>query len=65
MELSALGLLVLGVALAEPVSRMLARAHWPVRDPVGALLAWQAVGLSGGLALLGAGVLYGVAPLGS
>jgi Zn-dependent protease with chaperone function len=65
MELTALGLLVLGVALAEPLSRMLARAHWPARDPVGGLLVWQAVGLSGGLALLGAGVVYGVAPLGS
>jgi len=65
MELTALGLLVLGVVLAEPVSRALARARWPARDPVGGLLVWQAVGLSGGLALLGAGVVYGVAPLGS
>jgi Zn-dependent protease with chaperone function len=64
MELSALGLLVFGVALAEPVSRMLAMARWPARDPVGALLVWQAVGLAGGLALLGAGVVYGLAPLG-
>jgi Zn-dependent protease with chaperone function len=64
MELTALGLLLLGVLLAEPVSRSLARAHWPVRDPVGGLLVWQAVGLSGGLALLGAGVVYGLAPLG-
>lgn len=64
MELTALGLLVFGVALAEPVSRWLARARWPARDPVGALLAWQAVGLAGGLALLGAGVVYGLAPFG-
>lgn len=63
-EIAALGLLVLGVALAEPVSRMLARARWPARDPVGGLLLWQAVGLAGGLALLGAGVGYGLAPLG-
>ena len=55
MELVALGLLVFGVALAEPVSRLLARARWPGRDPVGALLLWQAIGLAGGLALLGAG----------
>jgi Zn-dependent protease with chaperone function len=65
MELTAIGLLVLGLALAEPISRSLARARWPARDPVGALLAWQAVGLSGGLALLGAGVVYGVSPAGS
>lgn len=64
MELTALGLLLLGVLLAEPVSRVLAAARWPARDPVGALLAWQAVGLAGGLALLGAGVVYGLAPLG-
>jgi Zn-dependent protease with chaperone function len=61
---AALGLLVLGVLLAEPVSRSLARAHWTARDPVGALLVWQAIGLAGGLALLGSGVVYGLAPLG-
>jgi bla regulator protein blaR1 len=65
MELVALGLLVFGIALAEPVSRRLARARWPARDPVGALLLWQAIGLSGGLALLGAGLVYGLSPLGS
>ena len=65
MELVALGLLVFGVALAEPVSRRLARARWPARDPVGALLLWQAIGLAGGLALLGAGLVYGLSPLGS
>src|SRR5688500_882537 len=64
MEGAALGLLVLGVLLAEPVSRLLAVAHWPARDPVGALLVWQAIGLAGGLALLGSGVVYGLAPLG-
>ncbi|GAA5166683.1 M56 family metallopeptidase [Pseudonocardia eucalypti] len=57
-------LLVLGVLLAEPVSRALAAARWPARDPIGALLLWQAVGLAGGLALLGAGLTFGLAPLG-
>lgn len=65
MELVALGLLVFGVVLAEPVSRRLAEACWPTRDPVGALLLWQAIGLAGGLALLGAGLVYGLSPLGS
>lgn len=57
-------LLVMGIALAEPLSRSLARARWAERDPVGALLLWQAVGLAGGLSLLGAGVTFGLAPLG-
>ena len=64
MEVAAFGLLVLGVLLAEPVSRALAAADWPARDPVGALLVWQAVGLAGGLALVNAGVVFGLAPLG-
>ncbi|BBG02111.1 MULTISPECIES: M56 family metallopeptidase [Pseudonocardia] len=64
MELTALGLGLLGLILAEPVSRMLARARWPARDPVGALLLWQAVGLGGGISLFGAGLAYGLAPLG-
>ncbi|MDN5858208.1 MAG: M56 family metallopeptidase [Pseudonocardia sp.] len=65
MELAALALLVLGVLLAEPVSRRLASARWPTRDPVGGLLLWQAIGLAGGLSLLGAGIVYGLAPFGS
>lgn len=64
MEVAALGLLVLGGLLAEPVSRALAAACWPARDPVGALLVWQAIGLAGGLALVGAGCVYALAPLG-
>lgn len=63
MAVAALALLLLGIALAEPVSRMLACAAWPARDPVGALLVWQAVGLAGGTALLGAGFGYALSPL--
>lgn len=57
-------LLVLGIALAEPISRWLAATSWAERDPVGALMLWQAIGLAGGLALLGAGVTFALAPLG-
>jgi Zn-dependent protease with chaperone function len=64
VELAAVVLLVFGVLLAEPLSRALAVARWPARDPVGALLVWQAVGLAGGLSVVGAGIVYGLAPLG-
>ena len=64
MELTALGLGLLGVALAEPISRALASARWPGRDPVVALLLWQAVGLGGGISLFGAGLAYGLSPMG-
>jgi hypothetical protein len=64
MALAALGLLVLGVLLAEPVSRAYSRARWTRRDPVGALLGWQAIGLAGGLSLVGCGIVYGLSPLG-
>lgn len=64
MTTTALALLAFGVLLAEPVSRALAAARWPSRDPAGALMFWQAVGLAGGLALLGAGGVAGLAPLG-
>lgn len=64
MELTALALLVLGVLLAEPVSRWLAVARWPSRDPVSGLLLWQAVGLAGGLSLFGSGIVFGLAPFG-
>lgn len=64
MITTAVALLALGVVLAEPASRALAATRWPSRDPAGALLLWQAIGLAGGLALLGSGVVVGLAPLG-
>jgi Zn-dependent protease with chaperone function len=41
----------------------LARARWPARSPRAALVLWQAVGLSGGLAILGAGLTLAVSGL--
>jgi len=64
MDWTAAALLVLGLLLAEPVSRRLAVAVWPARDPVGALLLWQSIGLAGGLALVGSGLVYGLSPFG-
>ncbi|HSV67410.1 MAG TPA: M56 family metallopeptidase [Mycobacteriales bacterium] len=63
MTLAAVLLLGLGALLAEPVPLLLARAGWPQRAPRPALVLWQAVGLAAGVAAIGAGVLYGVAPL--
>jgi Zn-dependent protease with chaperone function len=57
-------LLGLAAALAGPVPAVLARAGWPARSPRAALVLWQAVGLSGGLAILGAGLTLAVSGLG-
>ena len=54
----------LAVLLAWPVPALLARARWPARDPVVALLCWQAVGLAGGLSIVGALLVHGLAPWG-
>ena len=43
---------LLAIALAWPVPPALAAARWPARYPVAAVVLWQAIGLSGGLALL-------------
>lgn len=64
MLLGALGLAGLAVLLAWPAPRLLAHAGWPRDAPVAALLLWQAVGLAGGLAAIGAGLLVAVEPLG-
>jgi len=57
------GLLGLAAILAGPVPAALARASWPGRSPRAALVLWQAVGLSGGLAILGAGLTLAVSGL--
>jgi Zn-dependent protease with chaperone function len=60
----AAALFVLAVLLAGPVPAALARAAWPVRDPVVALLCWQSLGLAGGLSLIGAPLVLGLDPWG-
>jgi Zn-dependent protease with chaperone function len=52
----------LAVALAVPVPARLARATWPARSPAAALALWQAIGLGGGLALLGTFAALAVVP---
>lgn len=62
-DLGAAWLAALAVALAWPVPLLLRAARWPVRDPLAALVAWQAVSLAGGLSGIGCLLYYGVAPL--
>ena len=56
-------LAVLAVVLAWPVPVLLARAAWPRRHARAAIALWQAVGIAGGLSLIGAPLAVGVAPL--
>ncbi|MBB3674455.1 M56 family metallopeptidase [Modestobacter versicolor] len=61
---SAIALGVLAALLAWPVPAALARAAWPRRDPLVALVCWQAIGLAGGLSIIGALLVHGLAPWG-
>lgn len=61
---SAAALAVLAAALAWPVPALLGRARWPGRDPLVALVCWQAIGLAGGLSIIGALLVHGLAPWG-
>lgn len=54
---------VIAIALAWPVPVALSRASWPMRAPVMSLLLWQAIGLAGGLSMIGALALAGYAAL--
>jgi Zn-dependent protease with chaperone function len=61
---TAAALAVLAALLAWPVPALLARAGWPRRDPLVALVCWQAIGLAGGLSIIGALLVHGLAPWG-
>jgi len=58
-------LAVLAVILAWPAPLWLQRAKWPSRAPGAALILWQAIGISGGLALVTAPLTWGLQPFGS
>ncbi|MBI5161224.1 MAG: M48 family metalloprotease [Micrococcales bacterium] len=61
---TAAALTVIAVLLAWPVPMLLARAAWPARAPATALVAWQAIALAGGLAMIGAPLSLAVAGYG-
>ncbi|WP_138759590.1 M56 family metallopeptidase [Modestobacter altitudinis] len=61
---TALALGLLAALLAWPVPAALSRASWPQRDPLAALVCWQAIGLAGGLSIIGALLTHGLAPWG-
>lgn len=54
---------VIAVALAWPVPVALSRAGWTSQHPALAMVAWQAVGLIGGITMIGAGLAFGMWPL--
>lgn len=54
----------LAVVLAWPAPVMLSRAQWPARSPFTAMILWQAIALAGGLSMIGAMLVWGIAPLG-
>ncbi|MCU1606360.1 MAG: peptidase Ste24p, partial [Modestobacter sp.] len=55
---------VLAALLAWPAPAALARAGWATRSPLVALICWQAIGLAGGLSIIGALLVHGLAPWG-
>jgi Zn-dependent protease with chaperone function len=61
---TAVALAVLAFLLAWPVPALLGRARWPARDPLVALVCWQAIGLAGGLSIIGALLVHGLVPWG-
>lgn len=64
MEMHALFLTVLAVILAYPLPRWLAQASFRIRSPWAAMVLWQAIALAGGLSMVGAPIVFGLAPFG-
>lgn len=64
MLLASLALAVMAAVLAVPAPIALGRAKWPARSPVVALILWQSIALAGGLSMIGALLVFGLAPFG-
>lgn len=58
-----IGLSVLAVLMFGPAGVWLERAAWPHKAPRAAIALWQAIGVAGALAAVGAGVALAVEPL--
>ncbi len=58
-----LGLAIMAAVAFGPAGIWLERAAWPVRAPRAAIALWQAVGMAGALAAVGAGLALAVSPL--
>lgn len=56
-------LAALAVVLAWPAPVALSHAGWPLRSPFVAMVLWQAIALAGGLSMIGAMLVWGLAPL--
>ncbi|THJ67511.1 M56 family metallopeptidase [Arthrobacter echini] len=57
-------LAALAIVLAWPAPIILSRAAWPARAPFTAMVLWQSIALAGGLSMIGAMLVWGLAPLG-
>lgn len=64
IDLTAIVLGSIAVALAWPVPLLLARARWPQSAPGLALALWQSIALAGGISMIGSLLLAGVGPFG-
>lgn len=64
MEIIALILALLALVLAVPVPRLLHEVPFRARSPWAAMLLWQAIALAGGLSMIGAPIVFGLAPFG-
>ncbi len=64
MEMHARFLTALAVILAYPLPRWLAQAPFRIRSPWAAMVLWQAIALAGGLSMVGAPIVFGLAPFG-
>ncbi|WP_394941314.1 M56 family metallopeptidase [Psychromicrobium sp. YIM B11713] len=64
MTFTAWALAALAIVLAWPAPIVLSRSRWPRRSPATAMILWQAIGLAGGLSMIGAMLTWGLAPLG-